>query len=141
MEQNQENKVNYHGHYYGRLVRIIFIIAGIIMIATFPFFSHLINLPLPITLFAVLVLVIVGGLLNPLSKWVFIIGSIIPMCAFIMFEYYAYYAYHNLPSTNPINVNFFWVNQILALIFFFATYLSVKTLRAMIQGKMSDEPW
>lgn len=134
----ENNKINYHGHYYGKIIRDIFIAGGLIMLITFPFFSGLINLPLPISLLSIIIFVVIGGLINPLSKWVFILGSIIPIVALTMFEYYAFYAYKYLPSSSQVNVLFFWVNQILALLFFFASYLSVKTLRAMFQGEMID---
>lgn len=140
MEQNnKENQINYQGHYYGKIIRNIFVIGGLVMLLTFPFFSHLINLPIYIPILGIIVFVLIGGLINPLSKSVFVIGSIIPLFAFAMFEYYAFNTYQNLSPNSSLNVAFFWTNQALALMFFFATYLSVKTLRAMLQGKMIDE--
>ncbi|MCX6753101.1 MAG: hypothetical protein NTW62_02035 [Candidatus Nomurabacteria bacterium] len=140
MEQNNnENKINYQGHYYGKIIRTIFITGGLVMLITFPFFSNLVNLPLPVSIFTIILFVIIGGLINPLSKWIFIIGSIIPVLALTMFEYYAFNTYQHLSNANSMSVAFFWINQALALMFFFATYLSVKTLRAMMQGKMIDD--
>jgi len=140
MEQNNnQNKINYQGHYYGKIIRNIFILGGLIMLISFPFFSKLVNLPLPVTIFIIISFVVIGGLINPLSKLAFILGSIIPIFALAMFEYYAFNAYQNLSGSDSLNVAFFWINQALALMFFFATYLSIKTLRAMMQGKMIDE--
>ena len=134
-----EEKMDYKGHYYGKLIRFIFLISGVIMLVGFPFFGNLISLPAYISLFGIIALVLLGGLISPISKFVFIISSIIPIPAFVLFEYYAFYAYQHLPASNPVNVAFFWVNQILAIMFFFATYFSIKTLRAMMQGKMTTE--
>ena len=136
----EQNKINYYGHYYGKIIRLIFIIGGLVMLVTFPFFGNLVNLPLPISIFIIILFVVLGGLINPLSKWVFILGSIIPIFALAMFEYYAFHTYQNLSAgSSSMNIAFFWINQALALLFFFATYLSVKTLRAMVQGRMTDE--
>ncbi|MCX6757724.1 MAG: hypothetical protein NTZ44_02485 [Candidatus Nomurabacteria bacterium] len=134
-----DQKIHYQGHYYGKIIRNIFIVGGLVMLVSFPFFNNLINLPIYVPIFIIILFVIVGGLINPLSKSVFIIGSIIPPLALAMFEYYAFNTYQNLPSYNPLNVAFFWTNQALALLFFFATYLSIKTLRAMVQGTMSNK--
>ena len=138
-EPIEQNKIVYHAHYYGKIVRAIFIVGALTMLVSFPFFSHLINLPLPIHIFFIVLFVVIGGLISPLSKSIFILGSIVPVFALAMFEYYALYTYKNLSGLDGINVAFFWVNQILALMFIFAMYLSIKTLRAMVQGKMISE--
>ncbi|HBA45548.1 hypothetical protein A2W67_00195 [Candidatus Nomurabacteria bacterium RIFCSPLOWO2_02_40_28] len=118
-------------HYYGDKVRTLFIIGGLIMLASYPFFSSLINAPMPIAILACLALAVFGGLMNPEQKWVIFLNTVIPLVAFLVFEYYAVYAYNNLSSTESIHVAFFWVNQVLALIFFFAAYLSTKSLRGI----------
>src|SRR3989338_1746568 len=99
-------------HYYGDKVRTLFIIGGLIMLASYPFFSSLINAPMPIAILACLALAVFGGLMNPEQKWVIFLNTVIPLVAF------------------------FWVNQVLALIFFFAAYLSTKSLRGIhLAGK------
>jgi phosphatidylserine synthase len=133
MEQNNLDKIK--EHYYGDSIRVIFIVSGIVMLCSFPFFSSLVGLPAIVSIIGIMVLVVLGGLLSPVSRWVFVVSSIVPMAGFALFEYYAYYAYTNLSSLVPTHVYFFWVNQFLALMFFFATYLSIKTLRGMIQSK------
>lgn len=129
LEDNSDAK-DYVPHYYGNIIRLIFVISGLIMAISFPFFSKLINLPLPIAIFAVLVLAILGGLINPKQKWVILLNAIAPMIAFCTFEYYAVSTYLNYVP-NSIDISFFWINQILALMFFVATYLEIKTLRAI----------
>ncbi|KKR65805.1 MAG: hypothetical protein UU07_C0024G0015, partial [Parcubacteria group bacterium GW2011_GWF1_40_5] len=97
-------------HYYGDKVRTLFIIGGLIMLASYPFFSSLINAPMPIAILACLALAVFGGLMNPEQKWVIFLNTVIPLVAFLVFEYYAVYAYNNLSSTESIHVAFFWVN-------------------------------
>lgn len=118
-------------HYYGELVRGIFLFSGIVMLATYPFFSDLIEIPLVLFFSIIIGLVLVGGIINPVSKWIFFFSTLIPLVGLIVFMYYGFYTYQNLPTTHIRNVVFFWTNQGLALLFFFATYFSVKTLRGM----------
>lgn len=132
MDTNQQQ---YVGHYYGDSVRVIFLISGLVMLCSFPFFSSLIGVPAVISILSIIGLVVLGGLISPKSRFIFILSSIVPVVGFILFEYYAYFAYSTLPATSALHIAFFWVNQILAILFFFATYLSVKTLRAMWENK------
>ena len=126
MDTNQQQ---YVGHYYGDSVRVIFLISGLVMLCSFPFFSSLIGVPAVISILSIIGLVFLGGLISPKSRFIFVLSSI------VLFEYYAYFAYSTLPATSALHIAFFWVNQILAILFFFATYLSVKTLRAMWENK------
>jgi hypothetical protein len=80
----------------------------------------------------ILLLAILGGFLNPAQKWIIYLDTLASIVAFISFEYYAVYTYMNLSPAVVMNVYFYWVNQIAALLFFLATYLCVKTLRGRI---------
>ena len=123
-------------HYYGDRIRTLFVVGGLIMAVSYPFFHSLIHNLLALSIIGSIVLSVVGGLMNPLQKWVIFLSTIISIVAFISFEYYAIYAYINLPPTQELHVAFFWTNQVLAVIFFLAAYLSTKTLRgALLAGK------
>ena len=123
-------------HYYGDSSRYLFVAAGIIMLISYPFFSTIIGLPVSFALIAVIALAVFGGILNPKQIWIIILDALIPVFALFIFEYMAVYAYSNLPMTNATNVWFFLVNQTLAIMFFIATYIGMKTLRgAWIAGK------
>ena len=119
-------------HYYGDEVRRLFVLAGLIMLISYPFFRTLISVPLSFSIAGCLILAIFGGLTNPKLKWVIIFNTIIPIVAFPFFQYYAVHTYINLPPSVPLNLAFFWVNQILSIIFFLAAYLSTKTLRGAL---------
>lgn len=123
-------------HYHGDKVRGLFIIGGLIMIVTYPFFRSLIFAPLPLSIFGCIILAVLGGLMNPEMKWVIVLNTIIPVIAFPFFEYAAVYTYINLSPGSEANLAFFWANQALSIIFFLAAYLSTKTLRgALLAGK------
>ncbi len=116
-------------HYYGDTIRGIFILTGVIMLIGFPFFASLIPLPIPTVLFIIILLAVAGGLMNPEQRWVLALNTIVPVIGFAVFEYFAVFAYLHLPPEDVKNIAFFWVNQVLSLLFFFATYLAMKTLR------------
>ncbi len=126
-------------HYYGDQVRILFVIGGLIMIITYPFFNPLIGIPAPLAIIGFASLAIFGGFMNPKQKWVIKASSIISVLAFVIFEYVAVNAYLKLSPTKNINIAFFWINQVLALIFFFAAYLSTKTLRGMLVAEKEEK--
>jgi len=119
-------------HYYGDTVRTLFIIGGLIMLASYPFFSSFISAPISFSIIGCIALAVFGGLMNPKQRWIMILNTIISIGAFIIFEYSAVYAYLNLSPTLQIHVTFFWVNQILSLLFFCAAYLATKTIRGTI---------
>ena len=124
------NETSYH--YYGDSVRVLFIIGGLIMIVSYPFFASFLKAPLPLSIIGALALAIFAGLMNPKQKWIMALNMIVSVGAFISFEYSAVDAYLNLSPTQNIHVIFFWVNQVLSVLFFFAAYLSTKTLRGAL---------
>lgn len=106
------------------------------MAISYPFFRALVSGPWVFSIIGCIALAVFGGLMNPEQKWVIFLNTIIPIVAFIFFEYYAVTTYLNLSSipktAENLQVGFFWTNQVLAVIFFFATYLSTKTLRGAL---------
>jgi len=114
-------------HYYGDIVRSLFF-AGAIVIAALPFFSAKIPFPKEFALVAILFFVVVAGMTDPVRKWLAILNGLISLIALAGFEYNAlqtYTYYTQYPW-------FFWINQTLAINFFFASYYSIKTLRGMV---------
>ena len=124
---------------YSRKITRVFILSGAIMLITFPFFSELIPLSPEISIFAIIFLAVLGGLVGPKQKWVVFLNAVVPVIALGVFEYYAVYTYINLTPEMPKHVMFFWINQVLALTFFFATYLSVKMARDLFSQKRKDK--
>ncbi len=116
-------------HYYGDTVRAIFLIAGVMMLVTFPFFSNLVPTPLWVSISVMVLLVVFGGLINPVQRWILVVNSFIPIIGFALFEYQAAYGYLHLTPLESRGPAFFWSNQLLALLFFVAIYLSIKTVR------------
>lgn len=130
-------------HYYGDAIRVIFIIAGLAMIVMFPFFSSILRIPIFVPILTVIILAILSGFLNPKQIWPTVANTVVAIVACSAFQYYATSAYLHLSPNVTTNIVFFWTNQILALLFFVAIYLSVKTLRGRLvkdDGDKSQDP-
>jgi hypothetical protein len=103
--------------------------AGVIMLLTLPFFTSLIPEPFFFSILAVLMLILLSGLMSPRYKGLVAISMIVSAGAFLIFEYYAI----SVSKTLGIESPFFLINQLLALIFFFATYFGTKSTRWLTQ--------
>ncbi len=118
-------------HYYGDIVRFLFLVAAIIMLVTLPFLNPKLPVPVISSISIILAIGIFAGFTNPLQKPTALLNTIVSTIALVIFEYFAVKTYMESSFGNLM----FFVNQILALIFLFALYYSTKTLRAMLIGK------
>jgi hypothetical protein len=113
-----------HDHSYA--VRRLFLAAAILMITLLPHLNTDIPYPAFISLFAIIAIVIAAGMTNFMRSLTIAIDTALSFVATIIFEYYAVTA-HSMMNQDL----FFLANQALAIIFLFAFYESVKTLRAL----------
>lgn len=121
-------------HYYGDIVRKLFLAGGVIALVFRPIYPDLIPLNSFLFIIAMLVIAIIAGITNPEKYWTMISDLVIAGIAFIIFEYSAVSKY-----TTVNNLTFlFLVQQSLGLIFFFALYYSSKTVRAMYLKKQGS---
>lgn len=118
-------------HYYGDTVRTLLVIVGLIMVITTPFFYDLIPKLSFFSIFAALVLVILGGFVSPRHRGVVIMSTIAAASAFIVFQYYAISTFGLHGSLNA----FFFINEILAIICLTATYYGTKSIRGLKQAE------
>lgn len=110
-------------------VRRLFIVAGIIMIINLPFVHDQLPIPLSISILIILGIAIFAGMTSPKDRYIDFFDTLLSMGGFIIFQYSAVNIYL---STNSFFNFLFLTNEILALIFFFATYYSVKSLKNII---------
>ena len=115
--------------YYGDVVRKLFISAAILTFLVYPFLSAFLPQQPSFMILAVVILSVMAGLTSSKGHLAVIIDIIISLFAVIFFENHALIYVKALPRA------IFVADQILTLIFFFALYYSVKTLRIMIQNK------
>lgn len=114
-------------HYYGDIIRALFVIGAIIMLLTQPFFNRQIPVSIPVSLLVITLLVFVAGLTNPRQRWLAVVNAIFSIIAVIAFGYFSVTAYESYPPQSVL----FWVDEALALIFLAALYYSAKTVRGM----------
>ena len=113
-------------HYYGDYVRKLFVAAAALVLILAPFFGGFLPLTLPFEILGAVLLVTFGALTNPKKQWV-VLGDVIIAGLFIVgYEGVALYAY--LQN----DVLMFFTREALVVIFVFAFYFSIKTLRAMM---------
>lgn len=110
-------------HYHGDRTRTFLVIAATLMLIGLPFFKNQIPYPLSLSIITIVILIFLAGLTNPKLVWITFVEVTISALGFFVFEYFAIFKFTNFSDL------FFWTNQILALLFFFAFYFATKTLR------------
>ena len=112
-------------HYHGDAVRIFFLIGGIVILVTLPFFNNLLQLGTGFLPVFVVLIALGGAIVNPFQRWIVAVNLLISAVAVILFEYAAVVGYGD--DIFILSV----IRQALAVIFLFALYYSGRTLRAM----------
>lgn len=126
-------KIRAGAHYYGDIVRALFLAGAILMAISLPFLNSVLPVPAYASIFIIIAIGLIAGLTNPVQKWVIASNVLISFVAFVSFEYYAIYYFSKLNFSLV-----FIINQILALIFFVAMYYSIKSLRGSFMDKKQD---
>lgn len=114
-------------HYYGDIVRRLFILSAIIMVVTLPFLTSSLPVSPLVSILVIVLLSLTAGLLAPRNRWVISVNLLVSLAAVIAFEYCAVDAYQRLSFDSLL----FLVNQVLAIIFVFALYYASKTIRSI----------
>ena len=115
-------------HYYGDVVRVLFLIAALIMLLGLPVFVDFLNLPVLYSIFAIVILGLSAGLTNPKQLWIAVVNVVISIYGFIEFDVHSV----NASRTGVGGMKFFISNLVLSFIFLMAIYFSVKTLRGRL---------
>jgi len=134
MEKNESKKDIKPEHYYGDVVRKIFMLIASIMVGSYPVYYEFIKLPHIISVLAVITVVILAGLQNPMYYGIAVINTLASIAGFTIFELRSISIYLN---PEDYTVQFFFVNETLAVLFMLALYFCSKTLRGMYFNKRS----
>lgn len=118
-------------HYYGDVVRRLFLAGGVVILATLPVVWVLSPILTLLGALIVVGLVFQAGVTTPSKEWTAYANTLIAGIALVMFEYSAIYNYIRYDDSGS-HTALFYLTQILAIIFFFALYFASKTMRAMI---------
>jgi hypothetical protein len=125
-EPEQEAPPN---HYHGNEVRTLFIVGAVIMILDLAYAVNHLETTFAVSFAAIIVIGYAAGITTE-KVWSAVLNAGVATVALPFFETYAVREY-NLNGMS----SFFWVNEALAVIFLVALYLSIRTLRWMLQAK------
>lgn len=115
-------------HYYGDIVRFLFMCAALVMVVGLPIVSNYIYLPTWVSVLGILVLGLAAGFTNPRQIWDAGANVVISSVGFFLFDLFTVESYIDI----NLHTKFFVANIVLATIFLFATYFSVKTVRGLL---------
>jgi hypothetical protein len=124
-----ESKKNPANHYYGSLVRKLFVFAVILQLIIILIDRDLIQFNLVVGVISVLVIVVLAGFTSPANKWAMIGDLVFAAVSFIIFEYLAI---ARQLQVDTFFDSIFLMRQVLAIIFVIAVYFSTKTVRGLI---------
>jgi hypothetical protein len=117
-------------HYYGDAVRKCFLVIACGLIFLAPVFIGYLPALLPIVIIGVILLVTLAALTNPKKQWVMAANAMVAGGGILFSEMIALLAY------NDNQMVMFLSHQVMAIVFLFAMYFSVKTVRAMMLGSI-----
>lgn len=133
MDQSENPKIeaireknNLSEHYYGDTVRKLFLAISFVMLVTTPFFQKFINGPVHLSVFVVVILVSLSGLMSPQLKLVKFFSFFVSLAGLFVFGQDAIKNYFIDPWL------FEGVTIVLSVLFLFALYFSSKTIREVL---------
>lgn len=112
-------------HYYGDFVRDLFLGAAVVMLFASPFYADSIEDQFAYVVMGALVLVCLAALTNPWKRSIMIANGIASGAGMFIYQMWALGGYGTI---SPIA---FVLREAISIIFIFALYFSMKTIRAM----------
>ncbi len=108
-------------HYHGDAIQALFMTNGLIMLIGLPFFSAYLQFTLFAAILGILLVGIFAGLTNHRNRVVMFLNIIVSLIGLFAFELSAI-------QSRDLQM-YFLFNQVIAVIFFITTYLSIKSFR------------
>jgi hypothetical protein len=121
-------------HYHGDIVRGLFFAMVAISFAAIPLVGHILPFGDFFEVISGIILIILAGLTNPHSRWVMVLNIIVSAVGAGLLELAAF----ALRTGDAVPL--LLVRETGALVMIAALYFSVKTVRAMAQGKLGEAP-
>lgn len=112
-------------HYYGDIVRQLFIAAAAFLLVGAPFYASDLPAELAFDVLGALVLVCLAAFTSPQGRMILLADTVVAGVGMLIFEYWALANYQTTPIVAVI------LRQAIALIFLFAFYFAGKTLRGL----------
>ena len=124
-------------HYYGDFVRLLFVATAALSFLAIPIWGQILPYGIVFEVIAGIVLVVLAGLTNPHSKWVMYWNILVSGLGAFLLEITAI-------SLQPSSATMLLaIREVSVLLLITALYFSIKTARAMSQGKIGElpRPW
>jgi hypothetical protein len=116
-------KNNPFRHYYGDVIRKIFLVIAFAMLVMTPFFQNYIGDVVHLSVFAVVILVCLSGFMSPQQKLVKVFSFLVSLVGVLVFGQDAVRDYLVTPWT------FEGMTIAISVLFLLALYFSAKTIR------------
>ncbi len=117
-------------HYHGDGTRILFVSIAVLSLFVIPIWGNLLPFGEQTEIALAILLVILAGLTNPHSRFIIALDALAAAAGAFLLEAAAIYFYHSQ------SIMLFMSREIAAILFLFALYFSVKTVRAFAFGTL-----
>lgn len=111
-------------HYYGNIVRVIFIVTAAYLLLGLPAMTALFGVPVIVSIIGVVILGAAAGITNPAKKFSLQLNVFVSLLFLVAFAYLAWFGYDNGFGTD-VQI----ANQLAAVALLVASYFSIKSLR------------
>lgn len=115
--------------YYMKATQSIFLVAGILMIFTFPYFLKYFKASGMVLLFVVVLLAVLAGFATSGNRLLLKFNALVAVFGFVMAAYRGVAIFFR-GVEDPLAIFSFWTHQILALVFFLAIYFAIRAARS-----------
>ncbi|MEZ4211134.1 MAG: hypothetical protein R3B39_02505 [Candidatus Paceibacterota bacterium] len=115
--------------YYLKATQSIFLVAGILMVFTFPYFLKYFNFSGMAIIFTMVLLAVLAGFTGGGNKLILKFNTLVAIVGFVMSAYRGVVIFFR-GVEEPLAIFSFWTHQILALVFFIAIYFAVRAMRS-----------
>ena len=122
-------------HYYGDVVRQMLLGASALLLITSPIYADNIRLEFPFEVIGVLVIVGFAALTNPRNRTISLCDAVIAGVGMVV------YGGWPLMDYDMIALTVFVLRIAIALLFLFAFYFSMKTVRAFATHEIGESPF
>lgn len=138
MYNDNPNFLRRYDHYYGDIIRTLFIAASAVFLLIILRDQQHLSFYLTMGVFSILALVIFAGLTNPdlHAKLMIKVDLAVSVPLFFLFEYLAIESYIR---TQTLFNEIFFLRQLLALIFLTVIYYGVKTVHRSFFSSLNDD--
>lgn len=119
-------------HYYGDVIRILFLVAAALISIGAPFYTQDLKIELPVLIAATIALACFAALTSPLKTIVMLLDCLISGVGFVIFQLWVLDNFSEATQLATL------LREVIAIVFILAFYYSIKTFRAMLMHEVGE---